>query len=488
MIKIELSENERQELTNDEIEIAIARKLEIILLPILRRNINFFYAGANIPKKAEAYEKEVTIEDIEERLEKKGQTIDAVCKPLCTTIAEILNQNGIHAETVSCDTDIFRHTDVLITTSSGKQYIINYLEDMEIIQTKMKTPDFASEQYYNRRYKKFEGTVTTDGKRLDNIAFIESDRLDKIDENLGYKQFGMYMDDVIEQIRDEFGNFRDQMVTNEIIGRDLTDEEKTQIQQKWKNMSDDEILEKKLDWIFEYFNSRGNITGHTDFVMYYSRLLLARVLSSEEYKKIERFDCFVKKDKISEVSEIMDVLDIENQEDVDKFRFSIVKIANSAYVFSTKKSSYIKLSNEELKKLGEHAKISKTQRPSDLVLLLADKGNALPLVFNPLGQKFLDERAEMLGDENREQKLIELAKAIKCTDGRIQDGERTSILIPYEDGSERLIYIDENNEFAEEYKGIKKIYHYNEEKEEFTVETVTDQFKTGKTDEDKEER
>jgi hypothetical protein len=29
-----------------------------------------------------------------------------------------------------------------------------------------------------------------------------------------------------------------------------------------------------------------DITGHTDFVMYYSRLLLAKVLSPEEYKKI----------------------------------------------------------------------------------------------------------------------------------------------------------------------------------------------------------
>jgi hypothetical protein len=42
-------------LTNDELEIAMARKLEFLILPHLRRNINFFYAGANIPKKSEAY-------------------------------------------------------------------------------------------------------------------------------------------------------------------------------------------------------------------------------------------------------------------------------------------------------------------------------------------------------------------------------------------------------------------------------------------------
>ena len=50
MIKLELSDEEKKGLTEDECEIAMARKLEILLIPYLRRNIDFFYAGANIPK------------------------------------------------------------------------------------------------------------------------------------------------------------------------------------------------------------------------------------------------------------------------------------------------------------------------------------------------------------------------------------------------------------------------------------------------------
>ncbi len=102
---------------------------------------------------------------------------------LSLTQNEQKNLSKDEAETLSCDTDMFRHTDVLLTTSSGKQYIINYLEDMENIQSGMKTPDFASYPYYEKRYKKFN----------------------------------MYMDSVIDQIKTEFLHFRDIMAQNECI-------------------------------------------------------------------------------------------------------------------------------------------------------------------------------------------------------------------------------------------------------------------------------
>ena len=55
MIKLDLSTEEMKDLTHEEIEIAKARKLELLILPYLRRNINFFYAGGNLPNKSKAY-------------------------------------------------------------------------------------------------------------------------------------------------------------------------------------------------------------------------------------------------------------------------------------------------------------------------------------------------------------------------------------------------------------------------------------------------
>ena len=493
MIKIELTEQEKEGLTEDEIEIALARKLEMVVLPHIKRNINFFYAGANIPVKSKAYNQRVNETELKQAIEGKKEAIPTSCRRLCKMVAQILRDNGLNAHTVTCDTDIFRHTDVLLTTSSGKQYIINYLEDAENIQTGMKTPDFASKQYYERRYKKFEGGETTDGKVLGNISFLPEDRLDKIDTNLGYKKYGMYMDSVIAQIRREFEDFRTIMAENEYIDEeyrisqkvDLTEAQKEQLKSKietqYANYSDDEILEKKLDWIFKYFNERMDISGHTDFVMYYSRLLLKEVLSSEEYGKITRYDCFIKRNNIKKDNSIIDVLDYENDENKPKMRFCLIKAGKTAYAFSTKPNAYKKLSEKDLEELNKVAIITESQKPSDLVLLLCDRGNALPLVFHPLGSEMLNRYAKNVeskfNGEERRKKIEELSRTIKTTDRPL-----TSITIPFPEGK-KMIYIDPNNEFAvRDLSGETTVYHYNEDTDSFEEEKMA-AYSEGELDE-----
>ena len=485
MIDLRLTEQEKKGLTDDEIELAKARKLEILMLPHLRRHINFFYAGGNLKGKAKAYREQHSKEDFERVLKNEDKSILAtVCKPLCTMVAEILKENGIKAETVSCDTDLFKHTDVLIKTKSGNQYIINFLEDMEMIQTGMKTPDFASRPYYDRRYKKFEGSVTTDGKSLESIEFISEDRLDAIDSNLHYKQLGMYMNSVIEQIKAEFADYRKVMAENEWLdklfeirstGTELSEEEmesrKNKIFDNYAKLTDDEVLESKLDWIFNYFNDRMDIHGYTDFVMYYSRLLLKEVLSKEEYSKITRYDGFVYLDELPPESRLLPVLDIENPEEANKSRFSIVKCNDKYYMFSTKPNSYIKIDESELEKMKEYIKISESTKPSDLMLFLCDKGNALPLVFHPLGSKLLNERAALidsnLTEEQRRQAVIELSRHIQTMDEPI-----TCISIPYPDGTKKLIYINENDEFVVQEGKKRTIFHYNEKNDTFEQEFI----------------
>lgn len=482
MVKIELSDKEKEGLSQDEIELAIARKLEILMLPHLRRNINFFYAGANFPKKAQAYHNELSQEEVDDVMAGKMSRVSVVCKPLCDTVAAILRENGLDATTVSCDTDMFRHTDVLLTTSSGKQYIINYLEDIENVQTGMQTPDFASEAYYKRRYEKFEGGLTPDGKSLDNIQFLGEEQIGKIDENIGYKKYGMYMDEVIAQIKSEFEDFRTIMAENEYMneelrrqreGHFLTVAEKKQLKEKidakYEEFTDDQILEQKLDWIFEYFNGRMDISGHADFVMYYSRLLLSRVLNPDEYKKLTRYDCFVLRNEVLEDSPIKQILDYDSDEEEKRLRFCLLSCGESTYAFSTKPKAYTKLTQKQLDEIEEYANISKSQKPSDLVLALCDRGNALPLIFHPLGQKMLNERAALieqnLPEAERQGELNKLAGAIKATDGEV-----TSITIPYPNGEEKYIYITTENEFAVRTSKGTTVYHYDEENDKFKEE------------------
>lgn len=484
MIDLNLSNKETKNLTEEEIEITKARKLEILILPALRRSMQFFYAGGNLKGKAKAYRQPLDEQELEQTIYNKNYNIATVCKPLCEIVVNILKENGIEADTVSCDTDIFKHTDVFITTKSGKKYIINYLEDMENIQSGMRTPDFASKAYYERRYKKFEDELTTDGKSLNGLEFLTQEQLHKIDNNLGYTEHYMYMNDVIEQIKKEFCNFRGIMAENEWITRQVEiektkkplkseeiEEIKNGIFNKYNNMTPDEELEGKLDWIFNYFNDRMDIKGHADFVMYYSKSLLKGVLTEEEYRKITRYDCFTTPKDIPQDSKLADILDFNNSDNEKKSRFCMLEVGDKIYVFSTKPNSYTKLDISEIEQLKKYASISKSEKPSDLMLYLCDRGNALPLVFHPLGSKMLNERAKLISEnlteEERKKAIQELSNEIQTTDEPI-----TSILIPYPNGEQKYIYINSNDEFVLKAKNKETIYHYNEENDSFDEEVL----------------
>ena len=115
--------------------------------------------------------------------------------------------------------------------------------------------------------------------------------------------------------------------------KEAEEQAKSEIDKKYKNMTSDEELEAKIDWIFDYFNHRDNIKGHADFVMYYSRLLLKEVLKKEEYSKITRYDCFVNSKDIPEDSIIKNVLDFENPDNKVKNRFCMLTLNGKAYIF-----------------------------------------------------------------------------------------------------------------------------------------------------------
>lgn len=83
----------------------------------------------------------------------------------------------------------------------------------------------------------------------------------------------------------------------------------------------------------------------------------------------------------------------------------------------------------------------------------------------------LNERAALidpnLSEEKRKMEIEKLISSIKATDGEV-----TSITIPYPNGEERYIYINENNEFAVKTKDGTTIYHYDEENDSFALENI----------------
>ncbi len=303
----------------------------------------------------------------------------------------------------------------------------------------------------------------------------------------------MYMDSVIEQTKTEFLNFKEIMAENEWLTKELEMEklgeisaneklnEKNKVYEKDRNLPKDKELELKLDWLLNYFNDRMNIKGHTDFVMYHSRALLKKVLTPEEYAQITRYECFAYKDKLPQNTILKEILDTNNSEEIKKSRFCMIKAGNNLYAFSTKPNKYIKLREQDLNEIQKYTHISKTEKPSDLLLNLCDRGNALPLVFNPLGTKILNERADLidkkLSPEERKKQFGVLANSIKTTDEPI-----TSILVPYPDGTTKYLYINGNDEITVKTGDKETIYHYNEDTDSFETEELT------KDEKNKEER
>lgn len=493
MINLKLSAKEKEGLTDDMKELAMVRKLQLMTAPYLKRNSKFFLEGSNVPQKAKAYNTPLSKEKFEEDL-KNGKVTAAICDNLCKLSVKMLQENGLNAQTISCDTDIFRHIDILLTTKSRNQYIINILEDLDLIQAFMKTPNFASRDYYDIRYKKFEnnGGITTNGNRISNIKFIDSSELLQIDKNLGYvdKNGGLYQDDIYESLKHKLSNFKQLLLQGEYLKIDATIDEMMKneplekvkqrksdimrvMQENIENMSDEEILAKKLEWIFTYCNDRMNIKGHTDFVMYYSKSLLKKILTPEEYKKLTRYDAFTYEEELPKETKLKQVLDYEKQDYDGKLRFSVINCNDKNYIISTKPDSFIVVSNSELNQFKKFCHINKVDPPSQLAINLSFKGHALPLVFHTIGGQLINKKQESLSLDNyseEEQKRIieQTAQEIETTDYPI-----TSILIPYGD-KRQYIYLDEYNNFIVEEDGKKIIYDYNTRTDEFTTRIIQD--------------
>ena len=450
MINIKLDEEQKKKIPKKYKELAIVRKLQLIISPYLKRNSKFFLEGDNIPDKSKAYKTPVSQEFFESNLRNEKVTA-VVCRNLCELAVNILAENGVTAEVITCDSDIFRHAGLLITSQSGEQYIVNILEDLDLIQSFMKTPNFASQDYYKIRYEKFESNngITTNGNRIKNIAFISSEDLLLIDTVLGYLENnnGMYMNDILDNIKEKL-----QFIVN--------------------GMDEQELLSRKLDWIFTNCNDRMNIKGHTDFVMYYSQTLLKGVLTREEYNKLQRYDGFTYSEKIPEDSILNEVLDFTNPDYDGKLRFSVVQCGDNNFIISTKPNSYVKISNEQLEQIKSYCVINISKPPSELAIYLRFKGNALPLIFHSIGKRLIAEKQESLmlddlDEDERKEKIEEMAQSIKATDEPI-----TSILIPYESGN-IYIYLDKNNDFTVEQNGKRTVYYYNTKTDEFTTKTTS---------------
>lgn len=262
-----------------------------------------------------------------------------ICKSIAELYVSILNSEpiGIEAELVKKYPDSpITHIDTILNLN-GKKYIANLISDLSRIKTSRRVNSFGFD---------LSRTDPDPIRNKENMAYLErleqyygkidsiprSD-IEKLDKKLNYSTFlkdirseerGVYTDDVIELLSKEMND-------TELFKKYVLKE---------KDVSEDERLKYKLDYIFEnvdkftdYKSSNINYLENIRYYLYIAR----KVLSPEEGKRIQVYVATQGDD----VSNIISIIKVRSKEDKSKKE-------NLYYLYSAKNNKYINKSNEEI--------------------------------------------------------------------------------------------------------------------------------------------
>lgn len=262
-----------------------------------------------------------------------------ICKSISELYVSILNSEpiGIEAELVKKYPDSpITHIDTILNLN-GKKYIANLISDLSRIKTSRRVNSFGFD---------LSRTDPDPIRNQENMAYLERLEqyygkiesipradIEKLDKKLNYSTFlkdikseerGVYTDDVIKLLSKEMND-------TELFKKYVLKE---------KDVSDDEILKYKLDYIFEnvdkftdYKSSNINYLENIRYYLYIAR----KVLSPEEGKRIQAYVAT----RGDDVSNIISIIKVRSKEDK-------AKKENLYYLYSSKDNKYINKSNEEI--------------------------------------------------------------------------------------------------------------------------------------------
>ena len=212
-------------------ELAIVRYVMKEASKMFYRDYTFFLDKENIKDRESIYNKEIDLTNI--------QDFAIVCKSYSNIIKNLLKHvYNIDSELVSPFEDKFRHVDLLIKTKNGKKYIVDPLTDLIEMQVGIRTNNFASEEYYNSNYSNI----------LDNISFLNENTLEEIDNKIGYKIDGIYLNDFFKLLKTKLDNIEELLKTNDLVAFELLGQE-----YDGRKFSEKEKTELKLKFISIFF-------------------------------------------------------------------------------------------------------------------------------------------------------------------------------------------------------------------------------------------
>ena len=289
-----------------------AKYLYMEIGKVLSYKLEFKYCYDNRFQE-DIYEEVISIEDIEKS--DYQNKINIVCSQAGKIIQEALKKVNIKSYLFGYEPGEFNHIDV-IANIDGKSYCLDIALDLANIQKGFQTTGFALKS------KLYDGT---------KCDTLKKEEIKKIDEKLGYCKNGMYMNDVINMIKQELNN-------DENIKSFMKKENPSLNNIK---ITKDMILKYKIDFIYKYM--KNNLEEENKMNIYevraYYRNIFRSILTAEEILKNNNYDFYYNEDgkiKNSSISEY-------------DFKDELIY-----YIYNDKKRGYEKISNDDLKEISKN--------------------------------------------------------------------------------------------------------------------------------------
>ena len=303
----------------------IIRKVYISLGKKFSYNRDYIY---NFSQSEEIYEKPIMLGVLEKL--KSPNKIKVTCKQIADSLARNINnipenstKEKILAKTVGYRKNEEMHVGTLVTIGK-KNYYLDLYKDLYRIQRGMQTKYFAPLEENLEKIKQQYPSVRIDIECI-KLESINENQLRKMDLKNGDLEYGVYIDDAIEMMKNEMKeeNLREYVKDYNNIN---SKEERNKIILKWK-----------IEYIFKYIKNE---------------LLESNIGISEidkVYKKIY-YSLLTKEEK---ASSMLCSIDIHTKDEEENKKEGIIfKIYINGeelnYIYENGKSGFTKISKEEL--------------------------------------------------------------------------------------------------------------------------------------------
>lgn len=313
-----------QELKGDEYELALVRYVLLKISKLFYRSIIFFLNDEQIEQRNFIYSQKMNPENI--------TSFEIVCSSYCSIIKEILkNKYHIEVELIETDRDVFKHVALLLHTKMGNRYFIDPLMDLSEMKAGMRTHNFASKEKSDNPYIRVD---------IENLNFLDSKILENIDDKIGYKKHHMYMDEMLDVLKNKLSDFEQipDAKTKKKVAKHILKRPVKEIEYK-------DILNFKIIAFAELVRKNITFIGLVDF-MIFVQSALEKILTYEEKDKTKISDFFVDTCDLKDEN----ICEFLNSNENRK-RGMMIKYNNQCMILSAENTDYLLFTQDEWEKI-----------------------------------------------------------------------------------------------------------------------------------------